>query len=394
MNTSWTEPVDVRNQVQKLWERGELLRQLITGEPSFPFKLRLKRPSSAEIAKQFEDVRDWIYELRKLPTVRIEWREVDHRVHGSNTLPQALWLDRPEDAFSLIGKGREAIRFRGLLETVQARQPNLLPWLAQRPLRALELIDAFEQLLAVVDWLKARPRPDVYLRQVDLPGVSTKFIEAHRGVLSEWLDLLLPANAVDSTRHGVAQFAARYGFRDKPAHIRFRPLDSAIVLLPGPRLPDVTLDADSFAALNIPVRRAFITENETNYLAFPPLAGSIVIFGAGYGWDALARAHWLEQCPIHYWGDIDTHGFAILDQLRARFAHVQSLLMDRTTLMAHEAHWSQEDAPIQNDLVRLTEAEREIYDDLRNSRIRPCLRLEQERIGFRFVEAALRKIGD
>ena len=97
-------------------------------------------------------------------------------------------------------------------------------------------------------------------------------------------------------------------------------------------MPDVTLDAESFADLDIPVRRVFITENETNFLAFPPACEAIVIFGAGYGWDALATAHWLARCGIHYWGDIDTHGFAILDQLRARFEHVESFLMDRDNL--------------------------------------------------------------
>ena len=39
-----------------------------------------------------------------------------------------------------------------------------------------------------------------------------------------------------------------------------------------------------------------------------------------------------ERAPVP--GDIDTHGFAILDTLRARFDHVESFLMDRDTLMA------------------------------------------------------------
>ncbi|PMX97712.1 Wadjet anti-phage system protein JetD domain-containing protein, partial [Pseudomonas sp. GW460-13] len=76
---------------------------------------------------------------------------------------------------------------------------------------------------------------------------------------------------------------------------------------------DVTLDADSFATLRPGVSRVFMTENETNFLAFPEAADSLVIFGAGYGFSLLAKATWLSQCKLHYWGDIDTHGFAILD---------------------------------------------------------------------------------
>ena len=32
---SWTRPVNLREQVQKLWDRGELLSSLVTGESLF-----------------------------------------------------------------------------------------------------------------------------------------------------------------------------------------------------------------------------------------------------------------------------------------------------------------------------------------------------------------------
>jgi len=90
------------------------------------------------------------------------------------------------------------------------------------------------------------------------------------------------------------------------------------------------------------VRRVFITENEINFLAFPPVADGLVVFGAGYGFEALAQAGWLSNCALHYWGDIDTHGFAILDQLRAHHLHAQYLLMDRQTLLQHRPQWTGE----------------------------------------------------
>jgi len=92
---------------------------------------------------------------------------------------------------------------------------------------------------------------------------------------------------------------------------------------------------------------------------------------------------------LYYWGDIDTHGFAILDQLRARFPDAQSFLMDRATLMAFESVWGWEDNPLTRDLLRLREEERSLYDDLRDQRIRANLRLEQEFIGFDRVRSVL-----
>ena len=96
-----------------------------------------------------------------------------------------------------------------------------------------------------------------------------------------------------------------------------------------------------------------------------------------------------KRCRLHYWGDIDTHGFAILDALRARFDHVESFLMDRATLMAFESLWGTEGRPIHRDLPRLTSEERALYDDLRDHRIGRSFRLEQERIGFVWVASAL-----
>ena len=105
--------------------------------------------------------------------------------------------------------------FRSLLDATQL-QPALLPWLQRQPRRALALAEVWPQLLDVVAWLQAHPRPDIYLRQVDLPGIHSKLIEAQRGVLSELLDLALPAEAINTMASGATQFARRYGFRDKP----------------------------------------------------------------------------------------------------------------------------------------------------------------------------------
>jgi hypothetical protein len=230
----------------------------------------------------------------------------------------------------------------------------------------------------------------VYLRQVDVPGVDSKFIEAHRGVLSELLDLALPPEVVDASAAGLAQFARRYGFLDKPVRIRFRLLDAGVSVLPGCHaLSDITLDTASFAALDLPVERVFITENETNFLAFPEVERGLVVFGAGYGWNALAQAAWLQRCALHYWGDIDTHGFAILDQLRVHYPLAASFLMDSETLLAHRQQWGEEPEPVRHDLSRLTPAESAVYDALRFEQLQPRLRLEQERIGFGWVSARL-----
>ncbi len=212
--------------------------------------------------------------------------------------------------------------------------------------------------------------------------------------LAELLDLALPPAAINSNNTGVDQFASRYGFLDKPNRIRMRVLDPAIAAGPGLTCPDLTLDSDSFSRLELSVGRVFITENEVNFLAFPSFPNAIVIFGTGYGWETLARSQWLTRCEIHYWGDIDTHGFGILDQLRGYFPQADSLLMDRQTLAVHSQFWGTEPQPLLTELRRLKPEERSLFIDLRDNRIRVGLRLEQEHIGFEWLNMRLQQLMD
>ncbi|HEY4542655.1 MAG TPA: DUF3322 domain-containing protein [Noviherbaspirillum sp.] len=395
---SWTTPADLRAQLQKLWDKGDLLAAMAGNEPRFPLRLRLKGPTSTELSERFDAVRSWIGELQSGAKTdsrvgyRLVMRHVRHRVLGANAVPDEAWADTLDDAVALIGKQREAERFRKLLAHTADRLPILLPWLHKRPLRALELAAHWPALLDVVAWIAAHPRPGIYLRQVDIPGVHTKFLEAHRGVLSELLDLALPSDTIDSSFSGTNNFARRYGFRDKPARVRFRLLDPGHVLaVPGTE-QDFTVCSDTFARLSPGVTRVFITENEINFLAFPPLADSLIVFGAGYGFDMLDQAEWLHERTVFYWGDIDTHGFAILDQLRGLFPHVRSFLMDRATLLAHRSQWGEEAAPCAHELPRLDAEERALYDDLRDQRLGRKLRLEQEKIPFGWIEQALMRL--
>jgi hypothetical protein len=111
------------------------------------------------------------------------------------------------------------------------------------------------------------------------------------------------------------------------------------------------------------------------------------------GFENLASVEWLRNRVIHYWGDIDTHGFAILNQLRGYFPHVASLLMDQETLMEHQTLWGFEPSPETGALTRLTGEESMLYDQLRRNELGSHLRLEQERIGFEWLVGALGALG-
>ncbi|WP_290651152.1 DUF3322 domain-containing protein [Aquisalimonas sp.] len=393
----WTTPEDLRKQLQRLWDKGSWLSAHITGETLFPRPLRLRRPDSRAVAERFSEVRDWVRQLQAGSRDErgfgyvIEWRRTNHRVHGANDLPAGVTIPTADDGLRLIGRRRDAQRFCALADETLARYPALQDWLARRPLTLLGHADDWPRVLAVLEYFVANPRPGIYLRQLDIPGVDTKFIGYRRKLFAELLEGVLPEHTIDTSASGVHGFDRRYGLRPKPPLIRARLLDPGLYLH---GLSDISVPPEEFAAWSPPVQRVFITENEVNGLAFPDCPDSLVIFGLGYGLERLAAVEWLQHTRVYYWGDIDSHGFAILNRVRHHLPHARSLLMDHATLEAHEPLWGTEAAgeSFLGDLSLLTPAEQAVFQALQSHRPGERVRLEQERIGYNWVRAAVRAV--
>ncbi len=377
---AWTTPADFRAQVLRHWENGRILS---APQSLFPMELRLRGPDTRALSERFEEVRAWIRELEAGHGYEIHWAEINHRQLGRNRIPTRIVVANERDALELIGKVTEVAQFRALAACTLESFPELTEWLQRRPLTALASAPEWDRILAVLRWFRAHPRSGLYLRQLDIPGVDTKFIEQRKPLLAELLDAVVPGERPGKT------FEQRYGLAAKPPQIRFRTLDPRLAIS---GLTDLSVVPREFAALDLPASRVFLTENEINGLAFPDTPGSIVIFGLGYGLDRLADAKWLHARELYYWGDIDTYGFHILDRLRALFPAANSLLMDRETLMKHRHLWVTESNPCTTDLTRLTPPELALYDELRYNRLAPQVRLEQERIPLSLVRQASRPV--
>ncbi len=261
-----------------------------------------------------------------------------------------------------------------------------MPWVHANPLPALRHAAVWTQLLGVVAWVADHEGPPVYLRQVDVPRVDTKFLEAHRGLLSSMLEAVLPLERVNSGAPR-GDLAARFGFRLRPDSVRLRTLDPRLPLVGG--FTELTARAEELRVPPAAARRVLVVENEITYLALPESPGTLALLGGGYGVTRLGRLPWLHEVQLLYWGDLDTHGFAIVSELRARLPHTRTLLMDRETLLDHRDHWVREPRPSRARLPHLTDAEQEMYADLQGDTYAPSLRLEQERIRFGAVRRAL-----
>jgi len=383
-------PEALREKALKIWNSGRILSASLIGESPFPLDMPFRKATAREALERFSEVREWVNRLREGSRERrgfgysLEFTEVNHRQLGEQRFPSRIWFETEGYFLRFIGKGREFERFRMLAEQTLAEQPGLREWLEQKPIKALENLDVWQQALAVCRFLLDFPRPGRYIRELDIPGVDSKFIERNKTLLRELLDIILPPEAVvpEATAMSGHGFERRYGFRYDEPLIRFRILDAA---LQGPwGVSDISIPLGQFLTLDPPCNRVVITENKVNGLTFPLLPKAMVIFGLGYGISSLREAGWLAEKEIFYWGDIDTHGFSILSQLRGYFPQSRSILMDRETLMEFRHLWGKEDDDKRCtvDLVNLNEPERRLYLELKENILGENVRLEQERIAF------------
>jgi hypothetical protein len=389
--TTWTTPAEVETRLRKRWDSGALLRSAGLGEPWEPLSFTIRGPAPRDVASDLGQVRGWVKGWSRADGrhLRVEYRQVGGRLVGANALPAKAWIDSRDDAWALLGVMDDATTFLNLLQTTNTAAPSLTTWMTARPLRVLELRAEWASLVDTVRWIDQRATPDMYVRQIDVPGVDTKFIERHRPVLCDFLDLQLAPHRINADV-ARSNLAGRYGFREAPRYVRLRSLDRAQPLVGG--FTEVFARTDELAKAPPPGGRVFVMENATTYLAFPDIEDAVAILGSGYGALLLNTLIWLDDRDIVYWGDIDTHGFAILNRMRQRFPHVRSILMDRATLLAHESQWVTEPQPLVDHLPHLTTDEADLYRDVVEHSFGPRVRLEQERVSYNAIQAALAEL--
>lgn len=351
------------------------------GQQHWPMSIPLGMPTEREALLQLDAVRAWVAAWSGWQGAgELTWVVRQWKVLGTQRLPATLTLHCPEDAARWAGQHqrwqRAAERFAGMTArwpALSGRLPRLFGVLA-------DYDDAdFARLGQMLAWLEANPDSGLYVRQLPVLGVDSKWLETRKGVLAELLAALRP-EAV-----GTDDFYAMCGLKRPPAQLRMRVLDPLLRARLG-GLADVTAPAAQLAELALPASTVYIVENVHTGLAFGDVPGAVLFMGLGYGVDLLAQLPWLAGVRCVYWGDIDTHGFAIVHRARHHFPLLKSALMDMETLLRFRPLWTDEKAQhAAPDLGLLTQAEAQVYRCLKQNALAQNLRLEQERIAWDYA---------
>jgi hypothetical protein len=392
-------PKEIHDRARKLWASGRPLRATLAGAedaPLFPFPVSFRKPTAQQWLDSFAELRSAVATLEAHSKTVIGTgyslmlRETSHHKLGRLRVPDAISFDCIEDLAACAGETNALRRFRHIARLITERESRLLSWLADRPLLVLQSEPVLTRLLDTAAYLHAHPRPNRYARELGIPGVDSKFIEANRRVLADCLDRLLPSEAIDHSVNGVADhgFERRYGLRFEEPQIRFRWLDLSRA---SGGLSDATVPLSQLATYTPACEQVLITENKINFLTLPRHADTLALFGGGYAIDLLRAIPWLADRALYYWGDLDTHGFAILSRLRKYLPNTRSFLMDRETLLIHREFWTEELSAtrVLRELELLDPEERGLYEDLRHDRLGDRVRLEQERVSYPLVERAV-----
>jgi hypothetical protein len=391
-NVSWTRPRDVLERARVLWERGTPLAAEAAGGPA-SIRVPLRGALPRERAHHFDALRSWIQTWEKAPVpMRVEWKSVNDRVLGRVRLPVAAHLDNVQDIATICGRQAqvELSTFRSNL----AATPADLRWFAvRRPRRVASIGSDWPAVLSATAWLESNPNSGLHVRQIPAAGVHTKIVETYRSVIAELLRGDQPSS-VAGLATGRGWFDARHGLATKPQRVRLRFLDAS---LPGATpYSDVEVPVDEAAKYPISALHLLFIENEITFLSLGPLPGAVAVFGGGRAAASfLHHVPWLLTAPIWYWGDIDTWGFVILDEVRSAAAGrtpVRSILMDEATLLRHRDRWVSEESPATAVCENLTREEAETYAGLRDGRWGKHVRLEQERIPWPDAERAVNSI--
>jgi hypothetical protein len=381
------EPAAVTGRLRRLWRRrrGDWLDGAgETDSRDWPLAVLLHPPTEREAARSVHAVRGWSESWRcwrgggELVWVERAWADL-----GRQRLPERLLLHAPGAVADWLGEGerwRRALerrdRLLGRFPALAGRLGAHFDWLADA--EEPELV----RLAGVLAELSTGSGVGLYLRQLPIAGIDSKWVAANRARVTELLRPLLAGDRGEDVSGDLWSLA---GLRREPALLRLRLLDPGLRARVG-GLGDISAPADQIAALPLAPERVFIVENVQTGLAFTDLPAAVVIFGLGYAVDRLEAIPWLRGADCRYWGDLDTHGLAILERLRGHLPGVRSLLMDEATLLDHPTLWSREGKPVRNlQPARLDVAERTLYQGLANDRWGPAVRLEQERIAWDYA---------
>ena len=369
---------EIFKKFNKIYDNGSIFQDLMDNEELFPLTLKLKTLTQKDIVENFLTIKKEIEKLQKTE-LHIEYKEFKFKGIGSQKLPFCVTCRTLEKFLKFIEKEEEYERYKIDYCKAVKEFPKLKKLFSDKPKLLLEIKLQLDKILQITAFYCANPKPNIYIRELPLRGIDTKFIEKNKKEIDLFLMCVLDDDLYDSNIAKLSNngFEKKYNLKYKLPLVRFRILDSDLYL---GGLSDITINIEEFQKLDFTCKKVYMVENEITALSFPAIKNAIVIFAKGYGVGLFKDVRWLIDKEIYYWGDLDMDGFAILSQARGYFPQIKSLFMGKEILEEFIDLGVKSSNKSYKKLLHLTEDEELLYERLFSDYYGENFRLEQERL--------------
>lgn len=367
-------------------------------EPAF--HLSLGRVTEAEAVRDLHGLKAELVRWREILPHRPGWRvvlaEQRFRTVGLTVrLPRELTVDSTESLIRALQPNgvtpavwRTALaRLLRFCETfaLTSEESRKSAAAALRSLKLLFPSDTsdreFEAVLRTLSWLLRHPNAGLFPRALPVEGVDSKWLERRRAALARlW-------NTVTGENVSAADFLEHAGLLRLPQFVLVKNAAAWMGEEAAEEVVKLPVETLAKKAPESPV--VLIIENEQTALSLD-FRDVPIFLALGYGVTLLESLPWMKEKRILYFGDLDTHGLAILAECRRLFPQTESVLMDLPTFERWRAFAVTEPKGAEPSPEHLTPEERTLADVLSAGR----LRLEQERIPLGTVREALLRVLD
>jgi hypothetical protein len=317
------------NRYRSVW------RDALLGTDSGAYTVVLDPPSATDVTTRAGDVSAWLARWRRWaaqhPDVTLRTRTIRTKfgaqpIHTHLDIPGTLAL-----AGLNPGTASHWRRARARWDQLRPHQPSqaVRPWLAR--IVDLDNYD-FATLLAATAWFRAHPCSGLTVRSVPVPGMHTKWLARHRGMVLACLGT--PTDSTQPTEPTGESDPAdiptgdldALGLRPLPREVSIVLSDPVLCTVAG-GLRQISAPVDELARLPICPDAVLIVENKEPALAWSDTTGLVVIHSLGNHLDVLGSLPWIPYDRCWYWGDLDRHGFTLLSRARTMVPRLTSLLM-------------------------------------------------------------------
>ena len=209
----------------------------------------------AEYQKEYNDIRSLSKEVKGYG-YSIEWKTIRNRILGTQDFPSKIKFETAEDFERFLQITKEVANFRKNVALINGRFPELQYWIERYPQKVIDNSEDWNDILKVLDYFSKNPQPQLYIRELPIE-MHTKFIEQHKAVISELLDIVIK----DYINTNEKEFEKRYNLRYDEPMVRIRLLDRTLAKKLFYGLDDITIPISLFLKLQIPISKVYIVEN-------------------------------------------------------------------------------------------------------------------------------------